>query len=504
VIDSWVLPALLLIPSVGALVLLLVGPGADRWATRFGVVVQSLGLVVTLLALASFSVADSASMQLGVQWAWIPELGVGFRLGVDGISMPLVVLTGILGWCAAVYSVKHVPKPGRERAFVGLLLLLQVGMVGTFVALDLIVFFIFFELVLIPMWFIITLWGSGRRRRAANTFIIYTVLGSIVMLVGFLVVIADAGSSDMVQLASGAGAEMSSSMQLLAALLILVGLAVKTPMWPLHTWLPDAHTAAPTVGSVLLAGVLLKMGTYGIVRIVLPVLPDAALQLSPYLAAFAVIGIIYGAFASYGQSDLKRVVAFSSVGHMGFVLLGISTLSVVGVNAALFGNIAHGIITGLLFFVVGGIKQRAGTTALAALPRAWYAAAPQLGFLLGFAAVASLGMPGLAGFWGEFLALVGAYHPLDSADRLYFRILLVAAAVGMALAAAYFLRILRRVGQGDTPARRPVVDVTPREWLSWTPLVLLTLVLGLVPATLLEVTDASVRAVVESVAGALS
>ena len=502
--ENWLLPALLLLPLVGALVLLVAGSRADRWATQLGLVIQSLGLLVTLLALASFSMAEAESVQLGVQWSWIPELGVGFRLGVDGISMPLVVLTALLGWCASVYTVRHVPDPGRPRAFVGLLLLLQVGMVGTFVALDLIVFFVFFEVVLIPMWFIIAFWGSGRRRRAANTFILYTVLGSVVMLLGFLVVIVDTGSSDMVELASGLGAEMSPSTQLVAALLVLVGLAVKTPMWPLHTWLPDAHTAAPTVGSVLLAGVLLKMGTYGMVRIVLPTLPDAALQISPYLAAFAVVGIIYGAFASYGQGDLKRVVAFSSVGHMGFVLLGISTLSVVGVNAALFGNVAHGIITGLLFFVVGGIKQRAGTTSLGALSRGWYAAAPRLGFLLGFAAVASLGMPGLAGFWGEFLALVGAYHPLDAADRMYFRALLVVAAVGMALAAAYFLRVLRRVGQGDAAPRRPVPDVTPREWLAWTPLALLTLVLGLLPAALIDMTDPSVRAVVESVAGALS
>lgn len=500
--ESWLLPTLLVLPLAGAMTLLVAGRRADAWATGLGVVVQSLGLLVTVLAVAHFSIADAGSVQLAVHWTWIPELGVGFQLGVDGISMPLVVLTSLLGWCGAVYSIRHVPEPGHPRAFVGLLLLLQVGMVGTFVALDLIAFFIFFEVVLIPMWFVIAFWGTGRRRKSANTFIIYTVLGSIVMLLGFLLVIVDTGSSDMVHLAAGLGGEMSPSMQLAAALLILTGLAVKTPMWPLHTWLPDAHTAAPTVGSVLLAGVLLKMGTYGMVRIVLPVLPDAALQLSPYLAAFAVIGIIYGAMASYGQSDLKRVIAFSSVGHMGFVLLGISTLSVVGVNAALFGNIAHGIITGLLFFVVGGIKSRAGTTSFSMLSRGWYAAAPRLGFLLGFAAVASLGMPGLAGFWGEFLALVGAYHPLDASDRMYFRLLLVVAAVGMALAAAYFLRVLRRVGQGTAAPRRRVVDVTPREWLAWTPLVLLTVVLGLLPAVLLSMTEPAVRDVVQAVAGA--
>jgi NADH-quinone oxidoreductase subunit M len=500
--DAWLLPTLLLVPALGALVLLLAGSGADRWAPAFGVGVQTIGLVVALIAVASFSIADAGSIQLGVSWEWIPELGVSLRLGVDGISLPLLVLTSLLGWCCAVYTVRHVPEAGRARALVGLLLLLQVGMVGTFVALDLIVFFLFFEVVLVPMWFVIAFWGSGRRREAANTFILYTVLGSVVMLIGFLVVIVDTGSSDMVALAGGLGAEMSGGLQLAAALMILAGLAVKTPMWPLHSWLPDAHTAAPTVGSVLLAGVLLKMGTYGMIRIVLPVLPDAALQIAPYLAAFAVIGILYGAAASYGQQDLKRVIAFSSVGHMGFVLLGIASLSVIGVNAALFGNLAHGIITGLLFFVVGGIKHRAGTTALDQLPRGWYAAAPRLGFLLGFAAVASLGMPGLAGFWGEFLALLGAYHPLDPEVRLWFRLMVVLAAIGMALAAAYFLRVLRRVGQGDAPVAR-VPDVSPREWLAWTPLALLTLVLGLAPGLVLEVAEPSVRIVVETVAGAL-
>jgi NADH-quinone oxidoreductase subunit M len=207
--------------------------------------------------------------------------------------------------------------------------------------------------------------------------------------------------------------------------------------------------------------------------------------------------------ASYGQGDLKRVIAFSSVGHMGFVLLGIATLSVVGVNAALFGNIAHGLITGLLFFVVGGVKERTGTTSFARLPRGLYATAPRLGFLLGFAAIASLGMPGLAGFWGEFLSLVGAYHPLDAADRRFYRLLLVLGAIGMVMAAAYFLRVLRRVGQGAASPQR-FVDVEPREWLAWTPLVILTVVLGLAPVIVLEVTDPAVRNVVESLAGALT
>lgn len=499
--SAWLLPSLLVLPLVGAMVLLVAGKGAERWATWFGVTVQSMGLLLTLVVLTQFQHAQSGAMQLVVDAQWIPELLVDFRIGVDGISLPLVTLTSLLGWSVSVYTVRRVPEPGRARAFVGLLLLLQVGMLGTFMALDLILFFLFFEVVLAPMWFLIAFWGTGERRRSANTFIIYTVLGSVVMLLGFLVVIVDTGTADMVALADGVGKQMSGPAQMVAALLILGGLAVKTPMWPLHTWLPDAHTSAPTAGSVLLAGVLLKMGTYGMVRIVVPTLPDAMVTIAPYLAAFAVIGILYGAIASYGQNDLKRVIAFSSVGHMGFVLLGISTLSVVGINAALFGNLAHGLITGLLFFVVGGIKERTGTSAFADLPRGLYSSAPRLGFVLGFAAVASLGMPGLAGFWGEFLALVGAYHPLVP-DLSFYRAMLVLAAIGMVLAAAYFLRVLRLVGQGPAP-ETTIEDVTGDEWLAWTPLIALTVVLGLAPFLVFELTDPAVRLVVESVAGAL-
>ena len=237
------------------------GKRADTWAPTFGLVVQSAGLVLSLVALAQFDPDAAQTMQFVVDKSWIPQLGVDFHVGVDGISLPLVVLTSLLGWSCAVYTLRRTPSPGNARAFVALLLLLQVGMLGTFVALDLILFFIFFEVVLVPMWFLIAYWGSGERRHAANLFIIYTLLGSVVMLIGFLVVIVNTGTGDMVSLAQSGGVGMSQASQLLAALLIVGGLAVKVPMWPFHTWLPDAHTAAPTVGSVLLAGVLLKMGS---------------------------------------------------------------------------------------------------------------------------------------------------------------------------------------------------------------------------------------------------
>ena len=491
-----VLPVLLLLPLAGAGVLLLAGRGAGRWAVWFGVVVQALGLLVSLAMLADFDSTQSQVMQYSVSVEWVPQLDLSIRLGVDGISLPLVVLTSLLGLLTMVYSLRYLPDAGRPRAFIGLLLLLQVGMIGTFVALDLLLFFVLFEVVLVPMWFLIAFWGQGEKRAAANTFILYTVLGSALMLVGFLFVWAKTGSTDMVVLAQLHGDGLTSSMQLLAVLLIGLGLAVKAPMWPLHTWLPDAHTAAPTVGSVLLAGVLLKMGTYGMVRIVLPTLPEGARTVAPYLAALAVVGILYGAWASYGQHDLKRLIAFSSVGHMGFVLFGISTLNPLGVNAALFGNIAHGLITGLLFFLVGGLKERTHTTEIRDLPRGLYQRAPRLGFLLGFTCIASLGLPGLAGFWGEFLALLGAYNPLVP-ERLLYRVLLVVAALGMVLTAAYFLRVLRHVGQGE-PLAEPLPDVTETEAAAWVPLAALILVLGLLPGLLLSVTNPAVEQVLSN------
>jgi NADH-quinone oxidoreductase subunit M len=355
-----------------------------------------------------------------------------------------------------------------------------------------VLFFVCFEIVLIPMWLVIDIWGDHHdpvgRKRAANTFVLMTVLGSALMLLGFLLVYREAGTFDLVRL-TNSPVLGGHGVPLAAALLIAVGLAVKVPLWPLHIWLPDAHAKAPTVGSVLLAGVLLKLGTYGLIRILVPVLPDATATIAPYLAGFATVAIIAGSLACLAQTDVKRLIAYSSVGHMGFIVLGISTLSQAGLHGALFANIAHGIITGLLFFLAGAIKDRHDTSDLRTIGRALYARLPRIGGLLTFASLASLGLPGLAGFWGEMLVLLGAYRPADSLPRTTYLVFMVIAGLGTVLTAAYFLRLVRNLCQGD-PAENPAsafaVDLSRIELITWAPLITLTVLLGVWPGLLLH------------------
>jgi NADH-quinone oxidoreductase subunit M len=418
---------------------------------------------------------------------------------VDGLSYPLVVLTTLLTFLCALYTCWHVPGSGapRGRHLVALLLVIEVGIVGVFLALDLVLFFVFFEVVLLPMYAVIAVWGGERRRAAARKFVLYTLFGSVLLLVGVFTVVAGAHTADIVALTHGAGAAMPRSTQLAAFILLALAFAVKSPLWPLHTWLPDAHTEAPTVGSVILAGVLLKMGTYGLIRVAVGAAPDGARAVAPVLGVFAVAAIIVGGLVCLAQTELKRLIAYSSVGHMGFVLLGIATLTTAGLQAAVIGNIAHGVITGLLFFLAGGVKDRAHTGALAELG-GLREVAPGLAGVLGFAAIASLGLPGLAGFWGEAFAVFAAFQR----GGPFWTALGAVAAVGAALAAAYFLRMLRRVSHGTAP---PAVATLEPRWLtgaelaSWTPLVLLALVLGLVPALVVAPSAGPVDALVAEV-----
>lgn len=498
-------------PFLGAVAALLPAPpglkgrSPEQAVLRHGVTVTGVILLAAIVLALGFDHDRPQAMQATTDVTWIKALDVRIHLGVDGISLPLLLLTALLTFLCALYSYFKPPAGPSPRAFVALLLVLESGTLATFAVLDLVLFFLAFETVLVPMYFLIARWGGENRRAAALKFVLYTVLGSVVMLLGLLLVGLKAGTFDMVALATDNGRGLTTSVQVIAVLAIGLGLAVKTPMWPLHSWLPDAHTAAPTVGSVLLAGVLLKMGTYGFVRIALPVTPDGMRTFAPYLAAFAVAGIIYGSLACLSlvkpgnKGDLKRLIAYSSVGHMGFVLLGIATMTPTGVNGALFANIAHGLITGLLFFLVGAVKDRYGTadldTLAGATGAALYGRAPRLGALVAFAAVASLGLPGLAGFWGEMLALFGAFDPAAGLSRPAFLTCMAVGAFGTLLTAAYLLLVVRRVCMGGPrPAgESALADVQRYEFAAWTPLAALTVLAGLWPAVLLGLTDPAVQ-----------
>ncbi|WP_327033902.1 NADH-quinone oxidoreductase subunit M [Micromonospora ureilytica] len=490
------LVAVLAVPALGAVAV--AATPRDRAARLVGTVAAALTLLaaVPLVFGGRGWVAWSAGAPAVRPWhqldlPWVPGLELRFHLGVDGISWPLVVLTALLTLLCCAYTMWRVPDGGSGRALVALLLVVEVGILGTFLALDLVLFFLFFEVVLLPMYAIIAGWGGADRRRAARKFALYTLFGSVLLLVGVYVVVAAAGTADLVTLTGGAG--MSRGTQLAAFTLLALAFAVKSPLWPLHSWLPDAHTQAPTVGSVVLAGVLLKMGTYGLIRVAVGVAPEGARWAAPVLGVLAVAAILVGSLVCLAQSDVKRLIAYSSVGHMGFVLLGVATLTTVGIQAALIGNVAHGVITGLLFFLAGAVKDRTGTGTLAELS-GLRETAPRLAGLLAFAAIASLGLPGLAGFWGEAFAVIAAVQvggPL-------WTTLGVLAAVGGALTAAYFLRLLRQVTHNrPSPAVGQVgPGLAGAELTAWVPLVLLALAIGLAPTLVLGVAEAPVDALI--------
>lgn len=479
------LEVLIAVPLVGAILVLLLRD-RDELGAWIGVLAGTITLIGSVFPWIATIRADGDFVAI-TDASWIEALDVRWALGVDSLSAPLVVLTALLSWCCLVALVRRAPSCGFRPGLIALVLVIEAASIGTFAALDLIVFFVFFEFVLIPMWFVIADWGDEHdpvgRRRAATRFLVVTVIGSALMLIGFVILHAKTGTFDLIALERLAPG-IDHGTQVVIAVFFMVGFGAKVPMWPLHFWLPDAHSKAPTVGSVLLAGVLLKLGTYGLLRFWYDVVPSGAMSVAPYLGALGVVGIVYGSLACLAQTDVKRLIAYSSVGHMGFVLLAISTMTAQGLAAANFANVSHGVITGLLFFVVGGVKDRVGSSDLTAIGRALYGRAPHLASVFAFAAVASLGLPGLAGFWGEMLAMLAAYDPAEGLARGTYLTFMVVAGIGAVLTTAYFVVAIRRVCQGVSE-QDALVDVEPDEWVAWSPLLASVLVLGLVPATML-------------------
>ncbi len=510
-LETWGLSAAVFLPLVGALVISgLPKRVAGESLTKFLAALFTGLPFILVVALAMRFDFSSGGMQFGVDTNWIPTIGARYHMGLDGISIPLFLLTFLISFLCIIYSFQWMPEPGNHRAFYALILLLTTGMAGTFVSLDLVLFFVFWELVLVPMYFLIAVWGSpGRREYAAIKFFLYTLFGSIFMLLGFIALYLRSDiqpgpgvvhTFDIVQLSAlGQAGAWSPLFGHLVFAGLFLGFAIKVPMWPFHTWLPDAHTEAPTVGSVILAAVLLKMGTYAFVRISLPILPDAAEDWAPIIGVLAVIAIIYASLACLAQTDMKRLIAFSSVGHMGFVMLGISTLNEQGINGAIMAMVVHGLITGMLFFLVGSTYDRFHTREISRLG-GMALMMPWLAGLLAYSAIASLGLPGLAGFWGEFLALVGAYNPAEVLSDMtsFYRVLMAIGVVGTLLTAGYFLWLLQRVNLGrpkEEWASHSFKDVLALEGIAWAPLLALILAVGVYPRLLLDVTSPAVETV---------
>jgi len=485
------LSAIIFLPLVGAVLAALTAKSRPGWAKWIALGVTAADLVLATIALARFDVAGG--FQMTERFDWVPQAGIQYFLTVDGISIVLLALSSLLTLLAVLASWKIDSKPGF---YFTMILLLEVGMNGVFCAEDFVLFYVFWELVLVPMYFLIAVWGGPRRQYASIKFFLYTLFGSVFMLVGILALYLhpDGGTFDMLKLAES---NLPAQFQWWVFGAFFLGFAVKVPVWPLHTWLPDAHVEAPTAGSVLLAGIMLKMGTYGFVRVSLPILPQAAESWAWFIGLLAMISIVYGAAVAFAQTDLKKLVAYSSVSHMGFVMLGIASGTAAGLNGAVAVMVAHGLITGMMFLLVGMVYERTHTRMIAEVS-GLSAAVPVSGGLLAFASFASLGLPGLAGFPGEFLSLLGAWQ-----SSLVPHWMTIVSAVGVLLAAAYMLFMVQRVVLGEPSEKvAPITDLTRLEIGLLVPLVALIVVIGVYWSALLRYVDPAVNAVLVAMGAA--
>jgi NADH-quinone oxidoreductase subunit M len=462
------------LPLAGAVLMFLVPKDRPLWCRWLALAVSAATFLISCKLIGGFR-AD-ASMQFEESFVWIRMFGIRYHLGIDGISLFLVLLTTLLTPIVVVASWSGIGE--RVRAFHSMLLLLETGMLGAFVALDLFLFYIFWELMLIPMYVLIGVWGGPRRIYAAVKFVLYTIVGSLLMLIAILYLYRQTGSRSF-DLSDFQALTLTAGQQWWLFAAFGLAFAIKVPVFPLHTWLPDAHVEAPTAGSVILAGVLLKLGTYGFLRFAIPLFPTAAIAFQPLMLSLAVIGIIYGALVAMAQEDIKKLVAYSSVSHLGYVMLGLFSFNLEAFSGALYQMLNHGLSTGALFLLVGMIYERRHTRLIADYGGI-AARVPVFAAVFIFVTLSSIGLPGLNGFVGEFLILLGAFGPHRTAAIL--------ATTGVVLGAVYMLWLTQRFLFGPLrhEENRGLTDLTPREGLLLLPILILIVYMGVQPRTLLD------------------
>jgi NADH-quinone oxidoreductase subunit M len=495
-----VLTALVAIPLVGAFVALVLKRSGDGAVRYVALGVSLFAFAVSLVMWARFDAA-SAAYQFVERYAWLPDFGVSYHVGVDGISLLLVVLTTFLTPIALLCSWESVED--RVAEFSAFMLALEAAMIGVFVSLDLFLFYVFWDFMLIPMYFLIGIWGYDRRVYASIKFLLYTMAGSVLMLLAILWLayyhqtVTGVPSFDLADLIA---LDVPGGPELWLFLAFAVAFAIKVPLFPFHTWLPDAHVQAPTAGSVILAGVLLKMGTYGLLRFAFPLFPQAAIQFAPWIALLAVVGVVYGALVAMVQPDMKKLVAYSSVSHLGIVVLGLTALTVQGVQGSMFQMLAHGISTGGLFLIVGMLSDRRHTRAIAEFG-GLKAVMPKLVGVFLLVTLASVALPGTNGFVGEFLILTGTFTSQALAGA---RVFTAVASTGVILSAVYMLWLFQRVNYGEVTneKNRGLRDLSVREWLVIGPIVAMAVVMGVVPGVFLKPMEPAVRRTIELVVGA--
>ncbi len=490
-IENWpILTIVTFLPLVGVVFLLMIrGEEAviAQNSRNVALWVSCFTFLVSLALLIGFDM-DNPGYQFEEQAEWLGDTGISYHMGVDGISMPFVLLSTLLMPLAILASWNAIQH--RVREYMIAFLVLETMMVGMFVSLDMLMFYLFFEAVLIPMFIIIGVWGGPRRVYAAFKFFLYTLLGSVLMLVCMLAMYIEVGTTDIPVLSAFS---FGVGMQTWLFLGFFASFAVKVPMWPVHTWLPDAHVEAPTAGSMILAGVLLKMGGYGFLRFSLPMFPHASEFFAPLVFTLSIIAVIYTSLVALAQSDMKKLIAYSSVAHMGFVTIGIFTMTEQGIAGAMFQMISHGLVSAALFFCVGVVYDRLHTREISAYGGVT-AVMPRFAVFFMFMMLASVGLPGTSGFVGEMLVLVGAWKA--SSWVAFF------AATGLVLGAAYMLWLFRRVMFGQVVHEK--VEAMPamerREFAIFVPLTILVLWFGVYPSSLLDVMEGSIQLVLDGMA----